>query len=101
MRVLDPSRGVGTYVCEDYGMYDKCCGDLHMLNVKCTIISDVVDCVHNGMEDFIINISVVGDNVVVGCLPELDLSLFGQVVMMFCATMVAACVMEALESKRY
>tara|TARA_B100001250_G_scaffold396125_1_gene401768 strand:- start:4129 stop:4290 length:162 start_codon:yes stop_codon:yes gene_type:complete len=53
------------------------------------------------MEDFIINISVVGDNVVVGCLPELDLSLFGQVVMMFCATMVAACVMEALESKRY
>lgn len=94
--MLDPSRGVGTYVCTDYGMHQACCPHVHQLRAKCSVIDGVADCIFVELQDFIVNMTVVGDQIHVGCTPQHDVSVLGQLVMVLMGTILWCCVMSSI-----
>lgn len=62
--MLDPSRGVGTYVCVENAV---CCDHLDELRAKCSVIDGVAECVYHELEDFVVNLTVEGSQILVDC----------------------------------
>ena len=58
--MLDPSRGVGTYVCVENSV---CCDHLDELRAKCS----VDECVYHELENFVVNLTVEGSHILVDC----------------------------------
>jgi len=78
--MLDPSRGVGTYVCAENA---TCCDYLDFLRAKCTIVDGVPECLYHRLEGFVVNMTVQGNQVLVDCEEQLELTLLGLFLVMW------------------
>ena len=63
-QMLDPSRGVGTYVCVENA---TCCAHMDELRAKCSVIDGVAECVYHELEGFVVHLAVEGNQVLVDC----------------------------------
>ena len=95
--MLDPSRGVGTYVCTDYGVHQTCCPHVDQLRAKCSIIDGVADCIFVELQDFIVNMTVVHDQIHVGCTPHHDVTVLGQLVMGLLCMLLWSCLLACIQ----
>jgi hypothetical protein len=62
--MLDPSRGVGTYECVENA---TCCDHLDELRAKCSVIDGVAECIYRELEDFVVTLTVEGNQILVDC----------------------------------